>query len=31
MALPPDVRERLIAILRETSNARIVGFGPEGS
>lgn len=31
LPIPPDIRARLIAILRETSNARIVGFGPEGS
>jgi hypothetical protein len=27
--IPPDVRDKLIAILRETSNARIVGFDLE--
>lgn len=31
LPIPPDVRDKLIAILRETSNARIVGFGPEES
>ena len=30
LPIPPEVRDRLIAVLRETSNARIVGFGPEG-
>ena len=29
LPIPPEVRDKLIAILRETSNARIVGFGPE--
>lgn len=30
LRIPPEVRDKLIAILRETSNARIIGFGPEG-
>lgn len=29
--IPPDVRDRLIAILRETSDARIIGFDSEAS
>ena len=31
LPIPPDVRDNLIAILRETSNARIIGFEPEES
>ncbi len=31
LPIPSDVRDKLIAILRETSNARIVGFGTEES
>jgi len=29
LPIPPDVRDKLIAILRETSNARIIGFDSE--